>query len=117
MHEDDFADWLGSELESRGWSQAELARRVDVTHAAISFVITRRRAPSPQLCLSLAEVLDLPPAEVFRRAGLLPPIAEGAQRLAEIYTALEPDRQEILITVARALLQSDDSSEESEEPR
>lgn len=68
-----FQDWLISELQNRGWSQAELARRANVSRAAISNVLSSNRNPGPELCEAIALAMHIQPEEVFRQAGLLPP--------------------------------------------
>jgi transcriptional regulator with XRE-family HTH domain len=71
-----FSEWLLSEIRERGISQSELARRSGVTRTAISDVVTGRRNPGKELANGIATALSLPPEQVFRAAGILPPAAE-----------------------------------------
>ena len=68
----DFVTWLTNEMETRGWSNSELARRAGLVPSAVSQVITGSRRPGPDFCRSVAQALVLPPETVFRMAGLLP---------------------------------------------
>lgn len=68
-----FPEWLKKELESRGLSQSELARSAGVTRAAINGILTGARGPGTDLCNGIARALKIPPEEVYRAAGLLPP--------------------------------------------
>ena len=42
---DKFRAWLSEELDQRGWSQSELARRAGVSQFAVSSVISGNRNP------------------------------------------------------------------------
>jgi len=68
-----FSDWLGSQLNTQGITQAELARRAGVTRSAINGILSGARGPGIELCMGIARALKLPPEEVYRAAGLLPP--------------------------------------------
>ncbi|HEY3376163.1 MAG TPA: helix-turn-helix transcriptional regulator [Armatimonadota bacterium] len=103
---EDFADWLQAELRSRGWDQAELARRSRVTHAQISRLLAGDRRPGPTACRAIARAFHLPPDEVFRRAGLLPKAPDalaGSEELLQLYRELPPDDRTRLLVIARSL--------------
>jgi transcriptional regulator with XRE-family HTH domain len=97
----DFSTWLIGELEKRGWSNSELARRAGVTQGAISHVISGTRSPGTDLCRSIARAFKIPPTQVFRRAGLLPspPVQDDPtlDELDQYIKLLSPQaREEIL---------------------
>lgn len=48
------------------WTQAKLARRVDVTRKTINTVENGRYAPAVFLALRVAQALDVPVEELFR---------------------------------------------------
>jgi transcriptional regulator with XRE-family HTH domain len=87
----DFVNWLNEELGKRDWSIRELARRSGISHASISQVLNRHRYPGSDFCLAIARGLQLPPEEVFRRAGILPPRAGETERpsLRQIWELLK----------------------------
>lgn len=68
-----FPDWLKTQMKNNGMSQSQLARSAGVTRAAINGIITGARGPGTDLCNGIAKALRLPPEEVYRAAGLLPP--------------------------------------------
>jgi len=68
-----FRDWLLLTLEEKGWSQSTLARAAGVSPAAISDALSGRRGVGKSLATKIARALRLPPEEVFRIAGILPP--------------------------------------------
>lgn len=63
--------WLIEELERRGWTQRELARRADTTSTTVSDVINGKRRPTWEFCEKIAQALGEPPTRLFRLAGLL----------------------------------------------
>jgi transcriptional regulator with XRE-family HTH domain len=77
-----FGKWLENQLEERGFTQSELARRARLTQSSISLVISGARQPGPDLVSAVARGLKLPPEQVYRAAGLLPP-ARDADPLTE----------------------------------
>lgn len=96
----DFVDWLYAELETRGWSNSELARRVGVTASAMSRITNRQVQASYETCIGIAQALGYPPEQVLRKAGLLPPWPgkddQSIQEVREIMRRLpDPSRQQL----------------------
>lgn len=100
-----FAMWLASEMESRGWNQAELARRSNISRAHISRIATGHLQAGETACRNIARALGLPFAEVFRRARALPEIEPGSitRRLCDMAQALTESDQRILLCIAEAM--------------
>jgi len=96
----EFGNWVVQELEVRGMSQADLARAAHVTRTAISDVVNGRRNPGKDLAQGIARAFDLPPEQVFREAGLLPPaleVDEEIERIVHEASKLnEQDKAEVL---------------------
>ena len=104
----DLATWMKDELDARGWSLREMARRVGVSHTAIINVVNGRTRPSAHLCRKIALVLRVPPEAILRRAGLLPPEPPGSASLLEanfLFAQLSEDEQETLLTMMRVLVE------------
>jgi len=71
MQTNRFAQWLNGELNKRGWSQSELARRAGISRPSITLVLSEKQAPTYDFCAQIAKPLDMRPEDVFRLAGLL----------------------------------------------
>lgn len=100
----DFISWLNDVLLERGWSNAELARRMGLTRGAISMTLNGVTAVTWEFCFLVAKALGIPPEEVFRKAGLLPPAPRGAmQKLTDQARYLNEDNLELLIDLANFL--------------
>lgn len=107
---DNLIFWLANELNERGWSQRELARRADIAPTTVSEVLAERRKPTFDFCAAIAGPLGKTPVDVFRLAGLLPSPPEvvnepragydestEVQKVVDILGRLPADkRQEIL---------------------
>lgn len=66
-----FVEWLDEQENRLGLSDYEIAKRGKFSHS----VLSRARAGIPpkwDVCVSVAEVVKVPPEQVFRMAGLLP---------------------------------------------
>lgn len=95
---------MQSELASRGWDQAELARRSHISDAHISRLVAGGRKPGNESAKAIARAFRLPPEEVMRHAGILPPknvnLTVGDRRnLVETMdkiAALSPDAQRLI---------------------
>jgi putative transcriptional regulator len=50
---------------ARGWSQADLAERIEVSRQSVNAIETGKYDPSLPLAFRIAELFDLPIEEVF----------------------------------------------------
>ena len=66
-----FGNWLEQEINERGWSQAELARKATSSRTSINNIINGRRDPGPEMCRAIANALNLPQEYIFKKAGLI----------------------------------------------
>ncbi len=99
-------EWIRNELNERGWDQAELARRANITQAQISRVMSGTRNPGPEFCNGIARAFNIPPERVFRLAGFLPSYPEDLDRnniaqLLEFYRGLSYEERLRLVEHAR----------------
>jgi transcriptional regulator with XRE-family HTH domain len=105
---EDFTNWLLEELNKRGWSRSEAARRGEISASMFDKVINGHAAPGLDFCTGVARAFGIPrPEDVMIRAGLLPPIPKETERLREVNTLfaqLSDDEQEMMITQIRALV-------------
>lgn len=71
-----FTDWLTEEMRKRdNMSPATLAKLAGISEGAISHLFAGRRKPGKDLCLGIATAFKIPPEQVYRIAGILPPEA------------------------------------------
>jgi transcriptional regulator with XRE-family HTH domain len=117
MRKENFIDWLEKQLREREWTQADLARNGSMNQSVISNLVNGKRNPGKDVCVAIARALHLPPEEVFRRAGLLPPKPEENAIIENIkYHATQlpkEDQQDILeYTLLRQKLREDRTNHE-----
>lgn len=107
MGSDEFVRWLNLEVERRGWSFRELARRAGLSSGMISKVTTQQVMPSWEFCYKISQAFKLNPVVTFRLAGLMPP---GRPKVSEEEAAgalirhLSPDYRRFVITTLEALV-------------
>ncbi len=104
---DEFIAWLNAELAERGMSNNELARRANMSSANMSKALTGKIAITWEFCAGVSGALGYTPEFVFRRAGLLPPVAspENVQAITDIARHLTPDNLRTLRAIAQCLYQ------------
>lgn len=81
----DFSEWLTSQLNKKSWSQSELANKAGLNRQVISTYINRQRnKPDADVLIAIGKAFGIPPEEVFRAAGLLPPERKNDSRDNEL---------------------------------
>ena len=73
---EDFVTWLNRELDERGWSRSEAARRGEFSPSMLDKVIGGFANPGLDFCRGIARAFNMPLEDVFRRAGILPELVE-----------------------------------------
>lgn len=86
MGSKEFTTWLSEEVKQRGWTFRELGRRAGLSSGAISKVMTGATDSTWEFCAKIAEAMEMSSVDVFRQAGLLPPIPEARRREFERIT-------------------------------
>ncbi len=76
-----FTEWLQKELDRRGWSRSEAARRGDISPSMFNKVLGDFANPGLDFLIGVSRALGIPREEVFRRAGVLPPIIEDESEI------------------------------------
>lgn len=67
----EFGKWLSKQAESRGWTQVELAERLEVSQTAVSYWLRGVRVPDQNDRLDrIASVFGVSREFVYRLAGL-----------------------------------------------
>lgn len=115
-----FADWLQKELDKKGWSQNELAKRAGISRGAVNHVLNGSRQPGTDLCLGVARALKISPEIVFRKAELLPPASEEdplLDRANYLLSQLPPEKQEEMIDYLEMLYDREQRKGENNHPR
>ena len=93
----DFSEWLVAELDQRGWSRSEAARRGDISSSMFDKVINGYAKPGKKFLDGLAQAFEMPPIVLYRKAGLLEP---------------EPDKSELVEQIMQEVHQMDESGQQ-----
>ncbi len=103
----DFSTWLNQELKVQGWTNSELARRINVVPSTVSMWLTGQKKPSAENCINIAKELNVSPENVLRIAGIMPSIPPEAQAEGEllyIFRQLDEDTQAMIVAMMRGLI-------------
>ena len=98
-----FEEWLVARMAESNMSQSELAKKAGITQSAISLILSGTRNPGLEMCTGIARALRLPPEEVFRAAGILPPVTPRTaliQKIEHIVSELPPEEQQNILDFA-----------------
>lgn len=103
--------WLASELDRRGWSNSELARRAGISQAIVSRVLSGDREAGSDFCVKVALALNESPEKLLRLAGILPTPADSDDpTLTEIHNLVDnlpPAKRRDALRYLRFLFQND----------
>jgi transcriptional regulator with XRE-family HTH domain len=101
----DLIGWIEQERERRNWSINELARQAGLSPGTVADVLNQRTNPGLQFCTEIARALNVPPENILRLAGLLPPQPEETATINEfihLLNQLPAEEQKELLLVAKA---------------
>lgn len=108
-----FSEWLVDQMRQRNWSQADLANAAGIGRGVINKIINQiNKQPDPKTCVAIARGLKMSPITVFIAAGLLPPLPDRSSQIDDLeclVSKMSVERREILLTIARALFEIDNS--------
>ena len=111
MKKRSFSQWLQSEINKKGMSQADLARKSGISKAYISRIFSENRSPSAETLKAFAIALNAMPETVYRAAGLLPAETEKKLIIEELLFSLShltEDQQKQLLQYAKFMLSSEE---------
>ena len=97
--------WVSEEIERRGWSQGELARRSGISRPLISQVLAGDVPPSADFGIKIAHALGEAPEKVLRLAGILPASEDDPTltQIVDIMRNLSPEQRRQVVEFAKFL--------------
>lgn len=106
----DFPTWLKREMDARGLSQSELARRGGFTPTAVSKILSRERLPGVEFCRGVARAFGLSDIQVLAIAGLatdqrLPKYSPIVEAAATMLNELSQEDQEEIWAIIKVKLE------------
>jgi len=100
-----FASWLWDEANKRGWGQAELVRRSNISQSQLSRIMGGVRKPGPESVRRIARALQVSEETAFRAAGIMGNRPEPLDPdLATMIRDLSPADRELVVALMRRLL-------------
>jgi transcriptional regulator with XRE-family HTH domain len=105
---DNLATYLNAEMDRRGWSLRQIARRAAISHTTVVKMANGIGRPEVETCQALARALEIPVEDIFRLAGILPAApspnrgvrvvyeVNGDDLVLQLWRALSPEDQRIV---------------------
>jgi transcriptional regulator with XRE-family HTH domain len=116
--ENTLIEWVNEEMEARGWTMRELARRAHTAPTTISNILSHKRLAGWDVCAALARAFGVSPIEGFIRAGkitraealvALPLLTSNqtdlARQIAATAQTLSTEEQRFVLQMLQALAQ------------
>lgn len=99
-----FGIWLDRELQARGWSQSEAARRGEMSSQMVNALVNGQSNPGLDSCQGIARAFNMPLEDVFRMAGILPAQSKPTRPVRDSRRVVyEIDSDQVLLEQYRAL--------------
>jgi transcriptional regulator with XRE-family HTH domain len=105
----EFGRWLQRQLDRREWTQADFARKVNLSTGTVNHWITAKRIPDPPSCDRIADALFLDVQDVLRHAGHLSETPDDSEHVRELIAMIRrvdwtPERLRFVSNVLRDLV-------------
>ena len=114
VHNENFSNWLQTELDKRQWSQADLAYSAGISRAVVNKLLNKKTYPQPDTLQAIARAFKIPVETSYRAAGLLPEQSEMDDFEAEIVHKLklikDPKRRETALRLLNTLIEEESGS-------
>lgn len=98
--------WLNEQLDERGWSFSELARRAGLNPSTVSLVLSEQRNPGLEFCVKVAGALEEEYPFLLELAGLVPqspPHVHEEREALAILRNLGPVQRQTALAMLRGL--------------
>jgi transcriptional regulator with XRE-family HTH domain len=103
-----FMEYVDKELNTRGWSRNELAKRAGLSNSYFTMISKGDRSIGADACMKIAKALHITPETVYSWAGLLPsqaPAVTELDRFAGVIDQLSSDDIDDLYQMALAKIE------------
>jgi len=118
---DKMITWIEQEIQDRGWTIRELARRSDLSPSTVSEILNRNTQPGLKFYLGMSKAFKVPRQWVFRLAGVLEPSiigednAEHKEKLLDYFDVLDSQGRRTILSLAQTLYEQRQNYNANEE--
>jgi transcriptional regulator with XRE-family HTH domain len=104
---DNLATYLNAEMDRRGWSLRQMARRAVISHTTVVKMANGVGHPEVETCQALARALEVPVEDILRMAGILPSAPPPNQVRERVRVVYEVNGDDLVLRLWRALSPED----------
>lgn len=101
------SDYINAKLHARGMKKADLARAASLSPSQVTRIMNQSSKPSQEALIAIARALGVPREEIFRMAGVLPPVPvtkEYQDKLLYKVSLMTEHQKEIFLSMADYVL-------------
>jgi len=98
-----FGTWLGVELEKRGWSQRQFAKRLGMGSGTVSRWVAGGDFPQGPQIVNIARTLDVRPALVLNQFPDAPPLSDDEVFYASLPNNLTNEEKRGILAYIRGM--------------
>lgn len=110
-----FSEWVVSQLDSKGWSRSEAARRGGISPSLYDKVINEESEPGMKFIKGFAKAFEMTPAQVMRHMGKKQEPNELTQEAMEIFNGFTHDDQVKAVRLLKAIAPEKDITNKNTE--
>jgi len=107
----DFSEWLVGELEKRGWSRTEAAKRGSISPSMYDKVINGHSKPGMKFIEGVAKAFKMPAAEVMMHVNYQDKNDNWVEETTYKIRLLNPQYRGIVSTFIDSFLKGEDNSQ------
>ena len=105
----EFSEWIVVELEKRGWSRSEAARRGDISPSMFDKVINGHAKPGVKFIQGIAKAFKMTPAEVMMHVEKTSKTDAWVEEMTFKIKTLDPKHRSMVSTFIDSLLHAEES--------
>lgn len=102
-----FPEWITQELDRRGWSRREAARRGDLSGSILDKVISGESQPGMTFYKGIAKAFNISLVDVLIQAGEVDPRDLADDSLNEHFSHLTPQQQRMVLRFIESITQDE----------
>jgi transcriptional regulator with XRE-family HTH domain len=104
----DFSEWITQELDKKGWSRREAARRGDISASILDKVIAHESQPGITFYKGIAKAFEMSLVDVLIKAGEVDPRDLSDENINTRFARLSGSQQRMVLRFIESITQDEE---------